>query len=133
MRPMHLRRSWLFVGAADSQAIQSSYGSGADACIQEFEDFCVPEMRQEARQMMPDVLNDWKARGIVATVRINPLENPDGIKDLDAAMNAGAEAILIPKAVMKLARKLAKEAEAEALKKSKKKKKAPKHKKKSKK
>ena len=98
MRPIHLRRSWLFVGAADSQAIQSSYGSGADACIQEFEDFCVPEMRQEARQMMPDVLNDWKARGIVATVRINPLENPDGIKDLDAAMNAGAEAILIPKA-----------------------------------
>ena len=81
MRPMHLRRSWLFVGAADSQAIQSSYGSGADACIQEFEDFCVPEMRQEARQMMPDVLNDWKARGIVATVRINPLENPDGIKE----------------------------------------------------
>ena len=98
MRPMHLRRSWLFVGAADSQAIQSSYGSDADACIQEFEDFCVPEMRQEARRMMPDVLNDWKARGIVATVRINPLENPDGIKDLDAAMSAGAEAILIPKA-----------------------------------
>ena len=98
MRPMYLRRSWLFVGAADSEAIQTSYGSDADACIQEFEDFCVPEMRQEARRIMPDVLNDWKARGIIATVRINPLENPDGIKDLDAAISAGADAILIPKA-----------------------------------
>jgi citrate lyase subunit beta/citryl-CoA lyase len=55
-------------------------------------------MRQEARQMMPDVLSDWRARGIVATVRINPLENPDGLKDLDAALKAGADAILIPKA-----------------------------------
>ena len=98
MRPMNLRRSWLFVGAADQEAIKASNESGADACIQEFEDFCVPEMRREARQMMPDVLSDWRARGMVATVRINPLENPDGIKDLDAAMKAGADAILIPKA-----------------------------------
>ena len=98
MRPMNLRRSWLFVGAADHEAIKASNGSCADACIQEFEDFCVPEMREEARQMMPDVLSDWRARGIVATVRINPLENPDGLRDLDAAMKAGADAILIPKA-----------------------------------
>ena len=98
MRPMNLRRSWLFVGAADQEAINASNRSCADACIQEFEDFCVPEMREEARQMMPDVLSDWRARGIVATVRINPLENSDGLKDLGAAMKAGADAILIPKA-----------------------------------
>ena len=98
MRPMNLRRSWLFVGAADHEAIKVSNGSGADACIQEFEDFCVPEMRQEARRIMPDVLSDWRARGIVATVRINPLENPDGLEDLNAAMKASADAILIPKA-----------------------------------
>ena len=98
MRPMQLRRSWLFVGAADKNAILTSYDSGADVCIQEFEDFCVPELRREARQMMPDVLSDWRARKIVATVRINPLEDPDGLRDLDAAMRAGADAILLPKA-----------------------------------
>ena len=98
MRPMALRRSWLFVGAADQAAILASYDSQADACIQEFEDFCVPEMREEARRIMPDVLSDWRVRNIVATVRINPLEDPDGLKDLEAAMRAGAEAILIPKA-----------------------------------
>ena len=98
MRPMQLRRSWLFVGAADKNAILASYDSGADVCIQEFEDFCLPELRHEARLMMPDVLSDWRARKIVATVRINPLENPDGLRDLDAAMRAGADAILLPKA-----------------------------------
>ena len=98
MRPMQLRRSWLFVGGADKNAILTSYDSGADVCIQEFEDFCLPELRHEARLMMPDVLSDWRARKIVATVRINPLEDPDGLRDLDAAMRAGADAILLPKA-----------------------------------
>ncbi len=98
MRPIHLRRSWLFVGAADKKAIRSSNDSDADVCIQEFEDFCVPGHRREARLMMPDVLSDWRVRKIVATVRINPLEDPDGLKDLTAAMHAGADAILIPKA-----------------------------------
>ncbi|GIR96831.1 MAG: citrate lyase subunit beta [Alphaproteobacteria bacterium] len=98
MRPMQLRRSWLFVGAADKNAILTSYDSGADVCIQEFEDFCLPELRREARLMMPDVLSDWRARKIVATVRINPLEDPDGLRDLDTAMRAGADAILLPKA-----------------------------------
>jgi citrate lyase subunit beta/citryl-CoA lyase len=95
---MHLRRSWLFVGAADNEAIRASNESSADACIQEFEDFCVPEMREQARIMMPDILSDWRARNKVATVRINPLEDPDGFKDLQAAMKAGVDAILIPKA-----------------------------------
>ena len=95
---MHLRRSWLFVGAADIEAIRASNESSADACIQEFEDFCVPEMREQARIMMPDILSDWRARNKVATVRINPLEDPDGFKDLQAAMKAGVDAILIPKA-----------------------------------
>ena len=98
MRPIHLRRSWLFVGAADNEAIKASNESSADACIQEFEDFCVPEMREQARIMMPDILSDWRARNKVATVRINPLEDPDGLKDLQAAMKAGVDAILIPKA-----------------------------------
>ena len=53
--------------------------------------------RGEATSVV-DVLSVWRARGRVATVRINPLDNPDGLKDFDAAMKAGADAILIPKA-----------------------------------
>ena len=117
MRPVALRRSWLFVGAADTEAIAASNNSAADACIQEFEDFCVPELREQARQMMADVLADWRARNKVASVRINPLEDEDGLKDLYAAMKYGAHAILIPKAnrpeqIVRLARHIT-ELEAE--------------------
>ena len=35
-----------FVGAADKNAILTSYDSDADVCIQEFEDFCLPELRR---------------------------------------------------------------------------------------
>jgi len=98
MRPTHLRRSWLFVGAASDLQIEEANLSEADVCIQEFEDFCVPERREYARKIMPDILSAWKLQGKVAAVRINPLENPDGIKDLRAAISAGVDTVLLPKA-----------------------------------
>ena len=39
VRPLHLRRSWLFVGATNENDIKHSYKSEADVCILEFEDF----------------------------------------------------------------------------------------------
>ena len=48
IRPIHLRRSWLFVGAATENHIDEANESSADVCIQEFEDFCVPERREFA-------------------------------------------------------------------------------------
>ena len=97
-RPVHLRRSWLFVGAADETAIKASIVSEADACIQEFEDFCIPELREKARKHTPELIDNWKSKGKLASVRINPLEHSDGLKDLEAAVRAGADAILLPKA-----------------------------------
>ena len=98
IRPTHLRRSWFFVGAANDAHIEEASLSEADVCIQEFEDFCVPERRDYARNIMPEVLNTWERQGKVTAVRINPLEDPDGIKDLRAAISAGVNAVLLPKA-----------------------------------
>ena len=39
IRPIQLRRSWLFVGATNEKDIQASFQSEADVCILEFEDF----------------------------------------------------------------------------------------------
>ena len=77
IRPIHLRRSWLFVGAATENHIDEANESSADVCIQEFEDFCVPERREFARKIMPEVIATWKKSGKVAAVRINPLAYPD--------------------------------------------------------
>ena len=94
IRPIHLRRSWLFVGAATENHIDEANESSADVCIQEFEDFCVPERREFARKIMPEVIATWKKSGKVAAVRINPLEDPDGIKDLRAAISANVDTVL---------------------------------------
>ena len=63
LRPLHLRRSWLFVGATNENDIKHSYKSEADVCILEFEDFCAPKERPLGRKNLPKVLEDWKKKG----------------------------------------------------------------------
>ena len=97
LRPLHLRRSWLFVGATNDNDIKHSYKSEADVCILEFEDFCAPKKRPLGRKNLPKVLEDWKKKGKVTAVRINPLDTSDGLKDLDAAISKNLDVILLPK------------------------------------
>jgi len=96
--PVALRRSWLFIGGADRPALEQGPASGADVLIQELEDFCTPEQRSAAREMMAETLAAWRDAGAVAAVRVNPLETDDGLRDLEAAMAARPDAILLPKA-----------------------------------
>ena len=97
LRPLHLRRSWLFVGATNENDIKDSYKSEADVCILEFEDFCSPKDRPLGRKNLPKVLENWKKRGKVTAVRINPLDTSDGLKDLDVAISKNLDVILLPK------------------------------------
>ena len=97
VRPIHLRRSWLFVGAANEKDIQASFQSEADVCILEFEDFCSPKDRPKGRKLLPDILKKWKEYGKVTAVRINPLETNDGLKDLNASITKNLDVILLPK------------------------------------
>lgn len=90
-------RSWLFVPAADDQAIAAAAGSGADVAIAELEDFTPPDRRDAARTMLSDTLEAWRRAGIVPAVRINPVGSADCLKDLDAALDGGARIIAIPK------------------------------------
>lgn len=97
IRPLHLRRSWLFVGATNEDDIHASLSSDADVCILEFEDFCLPSNRPKGRKMLPEILKAWNKLGKVAGVRINPLESKDGLKDLQAAICKDLNIILLPK------------------------------------
>jgi citrate lyase subunit beta/citryl-CoA lyase len=96
-RPPHLRRSWLFVAGAERDALAAAPDSGADVAIQELEDFTPPDRLGEARGLCREIMALWRGRGVVAAVRVNPLEK-GGLEDLDAAMAAGAQVILLPKA-----------------------------------
>ena len=97
LRPLHLRRSWLLVGAANEEDIHASFNSKADVCILEFEDFCLPKNRVKGRKMLPEILETWQKLGKVTAVRINPLETKDGRKDLEAAICKNLNVILLPK------------------------------------
>ena len=95
--PVDARRSWYFVEGANDDALQAAVASGADVLIQELEDFTPPERRAYAREISPDIVVGWKAAGVVAAVRVNPLDG-DGRDDLEAVMRAAPHAILLPKA-----------------------------------
>src|SRR5260370_8229341 len=73
-RPPPLRRCWLFLPGAERAQLLAAPKTGADVLIQELEDFTPPERRLEARAMAPEIYAAWQAAGVLAAVRINPLE-----------------------------------------------------------
>lgn len=97
LRPVDLRRTWLFVPGGDEVALRSAPQSGADVLIQELEDFVPPQRKQAARNLLTPTMAAWKSAGVVAAVRINPLFGPEGAADLEAAMLAGVQTVLLPK------------------------------------
>ncbi len=95
-RPPALRRSWLFCPGADREALLGARSCGADVLIQELEDFTPPERRPEARGMAAEIYSAWRAAGILAAVRINPIEG-EGRADLAAAMRGAPDIVLMSK------------------------------------
>lgn len=95
-RPPHLRRSWLFIGGADREALIAAAGSGADVLIHELEDFTAPNQRPAARAIAPDILAAWRECGVIAGVRVNPLADC-GHDDLTAVMSGVPDVIMLPK------------------------------------
>ena len=95
-RQTMLCRSWLFVNGADELALAAAPASGADVLIQELEDFTPPALRSKAREISPGIMADWRKAGVVAAVRINPLEG-DGHDDIEAVMAGGPDIVALPK------------------------------------
>lgn len=95
--PVEARRSWYFVEGANDEVLESAVASGADVLIQELEDFTPPERRPHARSVSAGIVAAWKASGVVAAVRVNPLDG-DGRDDLNAVMRGAPDAIMLPKA-----------------------------------
>jgi citrate lyase subunit beta / citryl-CoA lyase len=90
------RRSWLFVAGADQAAHRAAGRSGADVIILELEDFTPPELRPKARALAAEVLDQWRAKGAIAGVRINPLETC-GREDLVGVLAGRPDLIMMSK------------------------------------
>jgi len=95
-RPPALRRSWLFVGGDDEPAHAGACDLGADVVIQELEDSTPPRRRPQARSLAKHAYAAWRKAGMLAAVRINPLET-DGLDDLAAVIPAQPDIVLMSK------------------------------------
>ena len=95
-RPPPLRRSWLFVGGDDEPAHAAACKLGADVAIQELEDSTPPQQRPRARSLAANCYSAWREAGVLAAVRVNPLET-DGLEDLAAVVPAQPDIVLMSK------------------------------------
>lgn len=96
MKPPALRRSWIFLGAADAPTLERAYACPADALIADLEDGTPPHLRPQARATLPTYVEACRRAGKVACVRINPLHG-DGLADIDAVLRARPDVVFLPK------------------------------------
>jgi citrate lyase subunit beta/citryl-CoA lyase len=89
-------RSLLYVPANNEKFISRAHTRGADALILDLEDSVPEDQRQTARDMLADAVTSVTQSGADATVRINrPLRHM--VKDVEAAVRAGAKALFVTK------------------------------------
>jgi citrate lyase subunit beta/citryl-CoA lyase len=91
-----LRRCWVFLPGADRTALLDARRCGADVLIQELEDFTPPQLRPQARALAAEIYPAWRAAGLAAAVRVNPLET-EGRADLAGVMRGRPDIVLMSK------------------------------------
>ena len=89
-------RSWLFVPGDDERKLAKGAASPADALIFDLEDAVVPERRPAARALVREVLGS-PAGSSARWVRMNPLDTPDALPDLEAIVVPGLAGVVLPK------------------------------------
>jgi citrate lyase subunit beta/citryl-CoA lyase len=92
-------RSLLFVPGDRPAMMRKALGSGADALILDLEDSVAVAHKSEARREVLAFLRETRdaADRPRLFVRINPLEGPLAVGDLDCVMTAAPEGIVLPK------------------------------------
>jgi citrate lyase subunit beta/citryl-CoA lyase len=91
------RRSALYMPGSNARAIEKARSLPTDAIILDLEDSIAPEAKAAARQQVLDAVaaGGFGAREVV--VRINGLDTPWWLDDVDAVARAKPDAVLVPK------------------------------------
>jgi len=93
-----LRRSLLFVPGADPRKLERAREAGADTVIFDLEDAVAPPQKAEARAHVAAALRAGGFGAAEMAVRINAPGTAGCEADLEAVVESGAQAIMIPKA-----------------------------------
>ncbi len=93
----YLRRSVLYVPAANTRAMDKSWSLGADAIVFDLEDAVAPSAKAAARAALITQLADNRRVGIEVVIRVNALGTADLALDLEAVAQSQPDAVLLPK------------------------------------
>ncbi len=92
-----LRRSAHFVPGANDRMLQKALTTAADSLILDLEDAVTPERKKTTREAVAGWLRDVDFGKQERTVRMNPLDTPWGLADLEATMEHPPDAYVVPK------------------------------------
>src|SRR6185437_14424002 len=91
------RRSALYMPGSNARAIEKAKTIAADTLILDLEDAVAPDAKAAARDQVCAAVKAGGYGNRELIVRINALDTPWGMADLDAALIAAPDAVLLPK------------------------------------
>ena len=94
---MKPRRSMLFIPGANAAMLSTSFVYGADAVMFDLEDAVSLREKDSARLLVHHALQHPLYQDVETVVRINPLNTPFGLADLEAVVRAGVNIVRLPK------------------------------------
>ena len=95
--PARPRRSVLYMPASNPRALAKARALAADAIIIDLEDSVAPDLKPAARVAAIEAIKAGGFGGREVVLRINGAHTPWGADDLEAAIAAAPDAILLPK------------------------------------
>ncbi|GIU66400.1 HpcH/HpaI aldolase/citrate lyase family protein [Candidatus Phycosocius spiralis] len=91
------RRSILYMPGTNAKALERAKTLPTDGVILDLEDAVAPEAKEEARVAVARMVKAGGYGNREVIIRVNALNSPWGPADLEAAIEAGPDAILFPK------------------------------------
>ncbi|AIR65023.1 citrate (pro-3S)-lyase subunit beta [Cedecea neteri] len=92
-----LRRSMLFLPGANAAMLSTAFIYRPDSIMFDLEDAVALREKDTARVLVFHALQHPMYRDIETVVRINPLNTPFGLADLEAVVRAGVDVVRLPK------------------------------------
>lgn len=96
-KPIKPRRSILYMPGSNARALEKGRTLAADGLILDLEDAVAPDVKETAREQIRDALSQGGYGKREMIVRVNAMDTPWGLDDLNAAATMGADAVLLPK------------------------------------
>lgn len=92
-----LRRAVHFVPGANDKMLAKSIDLAADTLVLDLEDSVTPDNKESARKTVTEWLKKVDFKGRERMIRMNPLETPWGVADLEATMAGRPDSYMVPK------------------------------------